>query len=148
MCRQQIPRGRQTVGQLVEEVARMDAFALEDVYNRQREGSRNLHIYEDEIDHREELGRIVTDALDHVILGENYYFDNEGVNYQSTVGDFLAGHPTAHVIHVIRQNYPRLAALTNDQILNLELYRDVIRLTSDLFNWDTMDDDPGLPPSP
>jgi len=121
------------VGQLVEEAAQMDAGALRRAYFRQTEGSRSLRIFQDEIDLREEVGELVTDALDDVL--RHHRFDNERLNNESTVGDFLAGHPPAQVIHVIRQNYPRLASLTDDQILGLQLYRDVIRLTSDLYEW-------------
>jgi len=147
LCRRRIPgtrtrERRRTVAQLVEDAARMDAETLERAYLRQREGSRSLEIFQDEIDLREEVGDLITSALDDVLLDDDN-FDNADLNYESTVGDFLEGHPTGGVLHTIRQFCPRLAPLTDDQILGLQLYRDVIQLTHNLFSWDTMDEDPG-----
>ena len=152
LCRRPIPREprartrrRQPTRELVEEAARMDSATLLRSFLRHREGTRRRQIVQAEVSQRAEAGQEVTDVIDGLLTDEGNSepeFINDDVDYDSTLRDFLRNlNPILQqeAALVVRENFERLTPLTDDQILDLQLYRDIIRLPPNLFSWDTLD---------
>jgi len=148
LCRRPIPGAAERrapanpVRDLAQDVRLMSGVQLERLFEElNRRNAAEIPIVTEELFRRENIGQHIAQEIDESRIQSRVRPNAlANLSYESTVREFLVGINAPgrdELLFSIRGYVPRLNTMTDDQILDLQLYRDVIRLTHNFFeHWD------------